>query len=90
MKLVSANVGEMQVFVIINKDEMKINVDVNAKNCLTKEYVIKDLIVILAVVNVDVINHAMMDNIQIIKTVIVEKRLVDKLVEEFNENIEEK
>ena len=63
MKLVSANVGEMQVFVIINKDEMKINVDVNAKNCLTKEYVIKDLIVILAVVNVDVINHAMMDNI---------------------------
>ena len=90
MKLVSANVGEMQVFVIINKDEMKINVDVNAKNCLTKEYVIKDLIVILAVANVDVINHAMMDNIQIIKTVIVEKRLVDKLVEEFNENIEEK
>ena len=63
MKLVSANVGEMQVFVIINKDEMKINVDVNAKNCLTKEYVIKDLIVILAVANVDVINHAMMDNI---------------------------
>ena len=32
MKLVSANVGEMQVFVIINKDEMKINADVNAKN----------------------------------------------------------
>ena len=63
MKLVSANVGEMQVFVIINKDEMKINVDVNAKNCLAKEYVIKDLLVILAAVNVDVINHAMMDNI---------------------------
>ena len=57
---------------------------------MTKEYVIKDLIGILAVVDVDLINHAMMDNIQIIKTVIVEKRLVDKLVEEFNENIDEK
>ena len=32
MKLVSANVDEMQVFVITNKDEMKINTDVNAKN----------------------------------------------------------
>ena len=32
MKLVSANVDEMQVFVITNKDEMKTNTDVNAKN----------------------------------------------------------
>ena len=32
MKLVNANVGYMQVFVIINKKEMKINTDVNAKN----------------------------------------------------------
>ena len=32
MKLKSANVDQMQVFVIINKDGMKINADVNAKN----------------------------------------------------------
>ena len=30
----------MQVFVIIKKDGIKINADVNAKNWLTKEYVI--------------------------------------------------
>ena len=32
MEVVSANVDQMQVFVIINKDGMKINADVNAKN----------------------------------------------------------
>ena len=32
MKLESANVDLMQVFVIINKDGIKINADVNAKN----------------------------------------------------------
>ena len=32
MKRASANVDQMQVFVIINKDGMKINADVNAKN----------------------------------------------------------
>ena len=32
MKLVSANVDLMQVFVIINKDGIKINADVNVKN----------------------------------------------------------
>ena len=32
MKLVSANVDQMQVFVIINKDGVKINADVNVKN----------------------------------------------------------
>ena len=42
---------------------MKINADVNAKNLLTKEYVIKDLIVILAIVNENVINHAMLENV---------------------------
>ena len=42
---------------------MKINADVNVKNLLTKEYVIKDLIVILAIVNENVINHAMLENI---------------------------
>ena len=32
MKLVNVNVDQMQVFVTTNKDRMKINVDVNAKN----------------------------------------------------------
>ena len=32
MKLVRANVDQMQVFVIINKGGMKINVGLNAKN----------------------------------------------------------
>ena len=49
----------MQVFVIIKKDGMKINSDVNVKNWLTKEYVVKDLHGILTVVNVNVINHMM-------------------------------
>ena len=39
------------------------------KKELTKEYVIKDLIEILAIKNVNVINHVMLENIQIIKTV---------------------
>ena len=40
---------------------MKINADMNAKN--TKEYVIKDLIGILVILNVNVINHVMLENI---------------------------
>ena len=32
MKHVSVNVDLMQVFLVINKDGMKINADVNAKN----------------------------------------------------------
>ena len=32
MKLVNANVDLMQVFVIINKDGIMINADLNAKN----------------------------------------------------------
>ena len=32
MKLANLNVDQMQVFAIINKDEIKISADVNAKN----------------------------------------------------------
>ena len=39
------------------------------KKELTKEYEIKDLIEILAIKNVNVVNHVMLENIQIIKTV---------------------
>ena len=53
----------MQVFEIINKDGIEINADVNAKNSLTKEYVITDLLGILVIANVNVINHVMLVNI---------------------------
>ena len=53
----------MQVFVTLSKDGMKINADVNAKNLLTKEYVINGLFGIQVIVNVNVINHAMLENI---------------------------
>ena len=53
----------MQVFVTKSKDGMKVNADVNGKNCLTKKYVIKDLFGILAIANVNVINHVMLENI---------------------------
>ena len=42
---------------------MKLNPDVNAKNGLTKEYAIKNLIGILAFLKVNVINHVMLRNI---------------------------
>ena len=63
----------MQVLVITNKDGIKINADGNAKNLLRKEYVTKDLNKTLAVVNVNVINNAILKNILMIKTVSVEK-----------------
>ena len=50
-----------------------INADVNAKNWLTKEYVIKDSLGIQAIVNVNVINHVMLENIYITKTENAEK-----------------
>ena len=57
MKLVNANVDQMQAFVIINNVGIKINVDVNVKNSLTKEIAIKDLFGILVIVIVNRINH---------------------------------
>ena len=53
----------MQVFVTINKYGMKINADVNAKNWLTKEYVVTDLFGIPVIVNVNVTNHVILENI---------------------------
>ena len=40
-----------------------INADVNVKNQLTKECVIKDLFSILVIVSVNVINHVILENI---------------------------
>ena len=62
MKRKSANVDQMQVFVIISKDGMNINADVNAKNSLRKQYVVMDLIGILAIVNVYVLTHVILEN----------------------------
>ena len=45
----------MQVFVIINNVLIKISVEVNVKNWLTKVNVIKNLLRILVIVNVSVI-----------------------------------
>ena len=53
----------MQVFGIIKKGGMKINADVNAKNLLTKKYVMKYLFEILVIVSVNVINHVVLVSI---------------------------
>ena len=53
----------MQVFVTINKDGTTTNADVNVKNKLTKECVIKDLFGILIIVSVNVINRVILENI---------------------------
>ena len=53
----------MQIFVTINKDRMMTNADVNVKNQLIKQYVIKDLFGILVTVSMNVINHVILENI---------------------------
>ena len=52
---------------------MKINVDVNAKNKLIKEHVIKDMFGIQVIASVNVINLVILVNIWIIQVVSVEK-----------------
>ena len=69
----NVNVDQMQVFVIINNDGIIINADVNGKNCFIMEDMIKDLFRILVIVNVSVINHVILENIQIIKSIIQKK-----------------
>ena len=59
MKFVSKNVDQMQAFVIINKDGMKIN-ELNGKRIYDK-----DLIRILAIVNVNMKNHVMLEKIRL-------------------------
>ena len=77
----------MHLFVITNKDVMKINADVNAKNWLTKEYGIKDLFGIQVIVNVNTINHGEYFDYKNRKC---RKTLVDKLVEKCEENVDVK
>ena len=78
--MATADVDQMQVFVIISKGGIMINADVNAKNQLTKVYAIKDLFRIQVIVNVNAINHVMFENIQMMKTIIAEKgQLINQL-----------
>ena len=78
--MATPDVDQMQVFVIISKGGIMINADVNAKNQLTKVYAIKDLFRIQVIVNVNAINHVMFENIQMMKTIIVEKgQLINQL-----------
>ena len=53
----------MELFVTVSNDGMKINVDVNVKNELIKEYAIKDLFKIQVIVNANAINLAILMNI---------------------------
>ena len=48
----------------------------------------KDLFGIPVNVNMNVINHVMLDNIQIMKVVSVEKKRINQLVDECSENID--
>ena len=73
MKLASVNVNQMQVFVIIDKVGIMKNADMNVKNQFTKKYKIKDLFGILVTVIANVINPVMLENIQTMKIVNVEK-----------------
>ena len=67
MKLVNINLNQMQVFVMINNVGIMINADVNANDRLEKEDVTNDLFGILVNLNVNVINHVILDNIWIRK-----------------------
>ena len=63
MKHVNGNVDQMQVFVTISKDEMKINAGVNTNNLFTKVHAIKDLFGTQVNVSVNVINHVKLESI---------------------------
>ena len=63
----------MQEFVMIRNVGIMINADINANNWLTKEHEINDLFGILVIVNINVINHVMLENIEVMKIVNVER-----------------
>ena len=71
MKLASANVDKIQVFVVTNNIGMKINV--NVRNQLTRVDAIKDLFGILVIINVSVINRVMLEYIETMKILNAEK-----------------
>ena len=60
MKHVNVSVNFEKMFVIMKNVGIKLNADVNVKNYLLKEYVIKDVFGILVIVSVNVIKHVML------------------------------
>ena len=60
MKHVNVSVNLEKMFVIMKNVGIKLNADVNVKNYLLKEYVIKDVFGILVIVSVNVIKHVML------------------------------
>ena len=68
----NVNVDQMQVSVIIKNVGIMINADVNVKSRLIMEDVIKDLFGTKVIVNVSVINHVILENIQIMQIVRIE------------------
>ena len=89
MKPVNVNADQIQVFVMVNNVGMMINADMNAKNSLAKGYVTGDLFAIQVILSENVISQVMLENIQIIRTVSVGKKLFDKLIEECTEDNDE-
>ena len=75
LKLIYTDADQMQVFVTINNIRVMINADVNVK-----EDVMKDLFAILVIVSENVINHVVLDDIQITKIVNVEKNQLKNVV----------
>ena len=80
LKLIYTDADQMQVFVTINNIRVMINADVNVKYCLIKEDVMKDLFAILVIVSENVINHVVLDDIQITKIVNAEKNQLKNVV----------
>ena len=73
MKRVNVNVDQMQLFVIINNVELKINIDANVRNSFTKVYAIKDMLGMLVIANANVLSHVILESIQITKIVSAKK-----------------
>ena len=74
MKRVSANVDQMQAFVVINNAGMMIKCRRECKELIDKGVCeTKDLFGILGIVSINVINHMMLVNIQAMKTVSARK-----------------
>ena len=73
MKFEDINVDQVKVVLKINNVGIMINGDMNAKNQFTMVDVIEDLFRILVYVDVTVMHHVMLENIQIMKIVNVEK-----------------
>ena len=63
MKLVNVSVNLKKMFVIINSVRITINADVNVKNQLINEDVIKNLFGILVTVSLNVIKRVILVNI---------------------------